>query len=84
MSMGEIPLGNVETDRHLYWTVLSVIALGAGLSGLLARFAGWQTAVSVPAVLMAFGFAATVGLVFGIWPALRAARLVPIEALRYE
>ena len=60
------------------------ILLGAGLSELLARFAGWQTYVTPGSVLLSFGFAAAVGLVFGIMPARRAARMDPIEALRYE
>jgi len=60
------------------------IALGAGLSMLLAKFAGWQTYVTAGSVLLSFGFAAAVGLLFGLMPALRAARLDPIEALRYE
>jgi putative ABC transport system permease protein len=60
------------------------IALGAGLSMLLAKFAGWQTYVTAGSVMLSFGFAAGVGLLFGLMPALRAARLDPIEALRYE
>jgi putative ABC transport system permease protein len=60
------------------------ILLGSGLSMLLAKFAGWQTYVTAGSVLLSFGFAATVGLVFGLMPARRAARLDPIEALRHE
>jgi putative ABC transport system permease protein len=60
------------------------IALGAGVSSLLARFAGWQTYVTPGSVLLSFGFAAAVGLLFGLMPARRASRLDPIEALRYE
>ena len=60
------------------------ILLGSATASLLAQFAGWQTTVSPTAVLIAFSFSASVGLFFGLWPARKAARLDPIEALRYE
>jgi putative ABC transport system permease protein len=60
------------------------IALGAGAADLLSNLAGWQTFVSPESVALAFAFSVGVGLFFGIWPARRASRLDPIEALRYE
>ncbi|MFQ5419259.1 MAG: ABC transporter permease, partial [Anaerolineae bacterium] len=71
-------------------TLLSVLGgvLGILLGSLIATVAGraldLATAVDIGTVLMATGFAAAVGLVFGIYPAWRAAGLRPIEALRYE
>jgi putative ABC transport system permease protein len=60
------------------------LAVGAAASYFAAEFAGWQTQINSTSVVTAFTFSAFVGLVFGIWPAKRAAGLDPIDALRYE
>jgi putative ABC transport system permease protein len=60
------------------------IALGLGGSEAINYYMGWRTLVSVDAIAIAFGFAATIGIFFGFYPARKAARLDPIDALRYE
>lgn len=60
------------------------ILLGTGLAYVVARFAKWPPLVSFGTVAIAVGFSLMVGLFFGLYPASRAARLDPIEALRYE
>jgi len=63
---------------------LAGIALGWLVTFLMSRFAGWTAAITVDAVLLAFLFSAGIGILFGIYPARKAAGLNPIVALHYE
>jgi putative ABC transport system permease protein len=62
------------------------IGVFLGLTGsiAIAKLSGWPAIIQIQSVFLAFGFAASVGVFFGFYPARKAARLDPIEALRYE
>jgi len=60
------------------------VVFGVGSAHLVARFAHWPSLVSPVAVIGSLAFSGVVGIIFGYYPAYKASRLDPIEALRYE
>jgi putative ABC transport system permease protein len=60
------------------------VALGAVATWAVGQFAGWQVSMTATSILLATGFSAFVGVFFGFYPAHKASKLLPIQALRYE
>jgi len=60
------------------------IGFGFFLAWLIAQTAEWKTIVTTASVVIAFGVSVAVGVIFGIYPAMKASRINPIDALRYE
>jgi len=79
-------LGQFLVEAVTLSLIGGLIGVGLGLTGAYgaAYVAEWRTLIQFEAILVAFGFAGTVGIFFGFYPARKASRLDPIEALRYE
>jgi putative ABC transport system permease protein len=60
------------------------VALGYGISKAVAAFSGWSTIITPESIGLSFGVSSIIGLIFGIYPAVQASNLDPIECLRYE
>jgi putative ABC transport system permease protein len=89
VAMGAGPsdiLGQFLVEALLLSAFGGLIGLGLGAYGadLLARTMGWPRLLTLAQLCVGFGFAAAVGVVFGLYPAIRASRLDPIDALRFE
>ena len=76
---GKGKIVDLLTDRVKY-----VVILGIGSSKLIGMASGMSTVISVPTIVMSFAFSMAIGLIFGIYPARKAAKLNPIDALHYE
>nr|HPM43176.1 ABC transporter permease [Candidatus Omnitrophota bacterium] len=74
----------IESVAMTFTGGMAGIIFGSGIALLLSLAAGWTTSISAFSVILATAFSVAVGLVFGLWPARQAAKLNPIEALRYE
>ncbi len=79
-------VGQFLTESVLISTGGGLLGVGCGflLAWLISQTAEWKTIVTPISVIVAFGVSVAVGVLFGIYPAMKASRVNPIEALRYE
>jgi putative ABC transport system permease protein len=73
-----------QTPRAPGPLTLGAAILGVAASYAVSAVAGWPTHVSLLSIALAVIVSVVVGLAFGVYPAIRAARLQPVDALRYE
>jgi putative ABC transport system permease protein len=74
----------IETSLITITGGIAGILLGVVLSQLVGYLAGWSTIVTIASIVLAFAVSVSIGLVFGLYPAVRASRLDPVVALHYE
>ncbi len=60
------------------------IILGTGITILITVFAGWSVRISVYSIVLSTAVSIAIGIAFGLWPAVQASRMNPIEALRHD
>ena len=76
--------GHLDLHRRALIGGLLGVLLGVIGSYAIGEFAGWRVALRAESIALAVGFAGIIGVFFGFYPARKASRLLPIEALRYE
>ena len=79
-------LGQFLTEAAVLTSLGGLIGVGAGivLASVISRLTSTPVAISIPATLVSVGFSMLIGIVFGLFPAVKAANLNPIDALRHE